>query len=163
MPKQPPHFEDVLVATEKNASPKRSWFTFDRVFISFCCSFSIGFLVFAYCVSLIDPDYFNRRVLATMRAADVDSVKTGAVEALQAMMETAMPAPRVVRLREPVPGDYQIITVFDREAIIATQDELLRVKVGSIAPGLGKIMSIDQSDGDLVIGAAEATLRSSAN
>lgn len=167
MPKPSLKFSDILDeaehTAEKRAPAKRHWLTFDNVFFSFCCSFSIGFLIFAYCVSLIDPEYFNRRVLATMRPAEVDTVKTGTVPGEAAMIGSAMPAPRIVRLREPVPSDYQIITVFDREAILATQDELMRVRIGSVAPGLGEILSIEETEKGLVIGTAEATLRSEAN
>ncbi|KQT66099.1 MULTISPECIES: hypothetical protein [unclassified Aureimonas] len=167
MPQQRSTFDDILIQTEERAAraplAKRKWLTFDNVFISFSISFSIGFLVFAYCVSLIDPEYFNRRVLATMRPAEVDTVRTGSVEAEQALMASAMPAPRIVRARDPVPADYQIITVFDREAILATEDELMRVKVGSVAPGLGQILAIDQTEKGLVVRTAEATLRSDEN
>lgn len=164
MPQQPLNFNDVLAATAasdpKRVAQKRKWLTFDSVFISFCCSFSIGFLIFAYCVSLIDPEYFNRRVLATMRQTEVDTMRTGTVAPSEAVVGEAMPAPRIVRLREPRASDYQIITVFDREAILATPSELIRIKIGSIAPGLGEIRSIDETETGIVIGAAEATLRS---
>lgn len=167
MPQQPLTFNDLLdeveVQSAKPAPAKKRWLTFDNVFISFCCSFSIGFLVFAYCVSLIDPEYFNRRVLATMRPAEVDTVRTGSVDAQAVLIGAAMPSPRIVRRHEPTPQDYQIITVFDREAILATKDELMRVRVGSVAPGLGEILSIEETGKGLVIAAAEATLRTDNN
>lgn len=57
-------------------------------------------------------------------------------------------------------ADYQIISVFDGEAILATEDTLVRVKAGSLAPGLGTITSIEASPsgGGSVVG-TKATLR----
>ncbi|MCQ8781813.1 flagellar basal body-associated FliL family protein [Mangrovibrevibacter kandeliae] len=39
-------------------------------------------------------------------------------------------------------GDYQIVSLFDDEAILATRDTLVRLKVGSQAPGLGTVTAI---------------------
>ncbi|BDA85907.1 hypothetical protein Sa4125_34490 [Aureimonas sp. SA4125] len=118
---------------------------------------SLGFFVSAYSISLSDPDYFSQRILSTMRPTNIDPMTTGTI--IEAGKD-AMPAPKIVRVRPPVAADYQIVMVFDNEAILATAEELVRVKVGSRVPGLGDIIKIDTTETGGTVVASEATLRS---
>ncbi|KQT45158.1 hypothetical protein ASG43_12760 [Aureimonas sp. Leaf454] len=160
-------FAAVLADTEANSPRRRiaarSWLTFERVFIASTCSLSIGFLVFAYTVSTNDPDYFTRRILSSMRPVGLDPIETGTISTSPAEGGDPMPGPRIVRDRPLEPGDYQIVMVFEREAILATPNELMRVKVGSVLPGLGAVTGIEASDAGGVVSTTQATLRSVAD
>lgn len=138
----------------------RDALTLDRVLATGLCAASLGFFLVAYTISMHDPDYFNRRLLASMRPTDVDPIITGAVETASG---EAMPVPTVVRSVPLAAADYQIVMVFQDEAILATAKELWRVKVGSDVPGLGTVLAIDATDTGGTVKATEATLRSVAN
>lgn len=115
---------------------------------------SLGFFTASYIISVRSPGYFQDAALASM-PPKLDRTTTGSVEA-----GDAMPAQTVVRLRQPTPSDYQIVMVFQGEALLATRDELVRVRVGSVVPGLGEILSIEGSSLGGTVKAAEATLTS---
>jgi hypothetical protein len=133
--------------------------TIDRLLVTGLCTASLAFFGVAYSISMHDPDYFSRRLLASMRPSDVDPIVTGAIEAAPGGGE-AMPVAQIVRSPAPVAADFQIVMVFQDEAILATSQELWRVKVGSIVPGLGKVLAIDATETGGTVQATEATLRS---
>jgi hypothetical protein len=114
---------------------------------------SAGFFGWSFAVSLQSPDYFQKVALANM-PPKLDQIQTGSID-----MANAMPVPRIVRLNEPTAADYQIVMVFKNEALLATRNELMRVKVGSIVPGLGAIRTIDTEAGSPTVVAENATLR----
>ncbi|WP_019996981.1 hypothetical protein [Aureimonas ureilytica] len=118
---------------------------------------SASFFCWSFAVSLQSPDYFQQAALANM-PPKLDQIQTGSIDT-----SNAMPAPEIVRLREPTPEDYQIVMVFRNEALLATRDELVRVKVGSVVPGLGSIRTIDAEAGSPTVVAENATLRGVAN
>jgi hypothetical protein len=72
----------------------------------------------------------------------------------------AMPVAAVVPEQPVTPADYAVVSLFQDEAILAAGDMLLRVKVGSTAPGLGTIRAIepDGQGGTIVTDAARLTL-----
>ncbi|GGD27687.1 hypothetical protein [Aureimonas glaciei] len=132
-------------------------FNFERVLTLSLCLASLGFFVSAYSISLRDPDYFTRQILSSMRPTNIDPIITGTIIEAD---KNAMPAPQIVRARPPVAADYQIVMVFENEAILATDQELMRVKVGSRVPGLGDVLKIDPTETGGTVVASEATLRS---
>lgn len=135
--------------------------TLDRLFVATICAASIGFFAIAYTISVNDPDYFSRRLLASLPNSEIDPMITGAIAAATAAGDGgAMPVPRIVRDKPLVPQDFQIVMVFEDEAILSTGRELFRVKVGSVVPGLGAITGIEATDGGGTVVAAQATLRS---
>ena len=115
---------------------------------------SAGFFTVSYVISVRSPGYFQEAALANM-PPKLDQMQTGTVEAAD-----AMPAPRIVRVRDPQPSDYQIVMVFQDEALLATRNELMRVKVGSVVPGLGTIQSISGGTQGGTVTAEKATLQS---
>ncbi|WP_182085416.1 hypothetical protein [Aureimonas sp. ME7] len=116
---------------------------------------SAGFFVVSYVISIQSPDYFQNAALSRI-PPKLDQIQTGSV----GDPPDAMPAPVVVRVPEPTASDYQIVMIFQDEALLATRDELVRVKVGSVVPGLGAIQSIDGSSLGGTVAADKATLRS---
>lgn len=124
--------------------------------------FSTGFFTTAYSIVSNDPTYFSRRLIASMSDASVDPITTGSVAAAAAAggapsMDGALPVERVVRARPLTPQDFEIVMVFGDEAWLATAEELLRVRVGSVVEGLGRILSIDAVAG--ILTSDDATLR----
>ncbi|WP_062203962.1 hypothetical protein [Aureimonas sp. AU12] len=119
---------------------------------------SASFFTVSYVISVRSPDFFQQAAIANM-PEKLDAIATGSVNT-----DGAIPAPQVVRSRALMPGDYQIVMVFQNEALLATRDELMRVKVGSVLPGLGTIRTIAGSSlkGGTVI-ADNATLNSLAS
>jgi hypothetical protein len=61
--------------------------------------------------------------------------------------------------RAAAASDYQIVSIYDGEAYLATPDNLIRVKVGSTAPGIGDILSITSSDSGGIVTGSLATLK----
>ncbi|WP_279480007.1 hypothetical protein [Aureimonas sp. SK2] len=118
---------------------------------------STSFFTWSYTVSIQSPDYFQQAALARM-PPKLDLIETGSVG--EAAHAEAMPAPTIVRDREPVPTDYQIVMIFQDEALLATRDELVRVKVGSTVPGLGTVKAIEGTSLGGTVTADKATLRS---
>ncbi|WP_156421367.1 hypothetical protein [Aureimonas sp. AU40] len=113
---------------------------------------SAGFFGWSFVVSMKSPDYFQQAALANM-PPKLDRIETGSID-----VANAMPVPQIVRLSEPTPADYQIVMVFNNEALLATRNELMRVKVGSIVPGLGLVRTIDTEAGSPTVVAENATL-----
>jgi hypothetical protein len=144
----------------RQAIALRDALTLDRLLAAGLCAASLGFFLVAYTISMHDPDYFNRRLLASMRPSDVDPIITGTVETATG---ASMPVPTVMRSTPLAAADYQIVMVFQDEAILATAQELWRVKVGSEVPGLGTVLAIDATDTGGTVKATEATLRSVVN
>lgn len=114
---------------------------------------SASFFCWSFAVSLQSPDYFQQAALANM-PPKLDQIQTGSIDEAN-----AMPAPQIVRSHELTPADYQIVMVFRNEALLATRNELMRVKVGSVVPGLGSIRTIDLEGGSPTVVAENATLR----
>ena len=131
--------------------------TLDRVLSLGLCAASLGFFLSTYWISLHDPDYFNRQILSSMRPTNIDPMITGTIIDAD---KSAMPVPQIVRARPLSPADYQIVMVFENEAILATDQELFRVRIGSYLPGLGDITKIDPTGTGGTVVASEATLRS---
>jgi hypothetical protein len=167
--KPAPEFDTVLDAVREEAPQQlrrerlrasSSTSLAERVFMGALCAASVSFCVFAITVSLHDPDYFSRRLIASFKRADVDPITTGTVA-----KETgaSLPVPVVERARALTPQDYQIVMVFEDEAILATDDELMRVKVGSVLPGLGTVNAIVPSADGGTVSADDATLKSGGN
>ena len=146
-------------AARRRRSRTLSIFTLDRLFVATVCVASIGFFAIAYTISVNDPDYFSRRLLASLPDSGLDPITTGAIAAAGEAGD-ALPVPRIVRDRPLVPQDFQIVMVFEDEAILATGRELFRVKVGSKVPGLGMIKAIDPTETGGTVVAEQATLRS---
>lgn len=138
----------------------RDLLTLDRLLATGLCAASLGFFLVAYSISMNDPDYFNRRLLASLRPSDVDPIITGTVGQGDG---TSMPATQIVRTTPLEPADFQIVMVFQDEAILATAQELWRVKVGSEVPGLGTVLAIDATTTGGTVKATAATLRSVAD
>lgn len=115
---------------------------------------SASFFAVSYVISIQSPDYFQQAALARI-PPKLDQIQTGSVDAA-----SAMPAQEIVRDREPVPTDYQIVMIFQDEALLATRQELMRVKVGSVVPGLGTIQAIDGTSLGGTVTADKATLKS---
>ena len=157
LPSDPSRHADVDPAAAPRLSSLRPMMTLDRLLATGLCAASVGFFLVAYAISMQDPDYFNRQLLASMRPANVDPIITGTVEKTEG---TAIPVPQIVRAVPLTPADFQIVMVFQEEAILATAQELWRVKVGSDVPGLGTVLAIDDSATGGTVKATNATLRS---
>lgn len=136
----------------------------ERIFLGLVTAASLSFCIGVVGVTLHDPDYFNRKLLASIELNDLDPIETGATPAPEGEGKGAaiasLPVPVLVRAHPPTPQDYQIIMVFENEAILATSEELLRVKVGSVLPGLGAIREITPNDNGGAVVAENATLKS---
>ncbi|MBB3996201.1 hypothetical protein [Aureimonas pseudogalii] len=114
---------------------------------------SASFFGVSYAISVSSPDFFQNAALANI-PPKLDRLQTGSIDT-----GNAMPAPQIVRSRALQPSDYQIVMVFRDEALLATHDELVRVKVGSLVPGLGVIRTIDAAASGSTVVADLATLR----
>lgn len=138
----------------------RSDYIFGGVVVTLAM-FSTGFFTTAYSIVSNDPTYFSRRLIASMNDARVDPITTGSVAAPAQggapSIEGALPVETVVRARPLTPQDFEIVMVFGSEAWLATAEELMRVRVGSVVEGLGRILSIDAVAG--VLTSEDATLR----
>ncbi|WP_156420977.1 hypothetical protein [Aureimonas sp. AU22] len=118
---------------------------------------SASFFSWSYIVSIETPDYFQQAAIARM-APKLDQIETGSVG--EEIKTDAMPAPSIVRDHTPTPSDYQIVMIFQDEALLATRKELMRVKVGSVVPGLGTVQAIEGGSLGGTVTADKATLRS---
>ncbi len=118
---------------------------------------SASFFSWSYVISVRTPDYFQQAALARM-TPKLDAIETGSVS--EEIQTDAMPAQAIVRDRAPTPGDYQIVMIFKDEAMLATREELVRVKVGSTVPGLGTVQAIEGTALGGTVKADMATLRS---
>jgi hypothetical protein len=165
-----PDFGTVLEAVEADAPTairrerlraSSSMSLGESLFMGALCAASVSFCVFAVAVSVNDPDYFSRRLIASFQKADVDPITTGTVVAKDA--GSTLPAPVIERSKALTPQDYQIVMVFQDEAILATDDELMRVKVGSVLPGLGTVKEIVPNANGGTVAAEDATLKSGGN
>jgi len=114
---------------------------------------SASFFGVSYAISVSSPDFFQNAAIANI-PPKLDRTETGSIDT-----GSAMPAPQIVRSRALQPSDYQIVMVFRDEALLATRDELVRVKVGSMVPGLGVIRTIDAASAGSTVVADLATLR----
>lgn len=125
-----------------------------------CCA-SLSFLAFALMTSIEDPDYFSNRLISSLRRADdLDPINTGTVGPAELRTRTSLPVAEIARAQPLKPNDYQIVMVFEDEAVLATNDELMRVKVGSVLPGLGMVKEIVPSPaGGGMVSTEHATLK----
>lgn len=93
---------------------------------------SAGFFATSYVISVRSPDYFQEAVLAGIPPR-LDPITTGSVA-----LDGALPAEGVRRAE-----DYQVVMVFDGEALLAAGNDLVRVRVGSVLPGIGTVAAIE--------------------
>lgn len=77
-----------------------------------------------------------------------------------AAMPEALPTATLV-LPAHAASDYQIVSIYDGEAYLATAGSIIRIKVGSTAPGLGDIIAIEASDTGGTVQGSLATLKTS--
>lgn len=71
-----------------------------------------------------------------------------------------LPVAAVATSRPLRAADYEIVSIYGGEAILAAGSNLVRLKVGSTAPGLGTITAIEAgTEGGGSLTATEATLR----
>lgn len=150
----PPRRERLTMASESSL--------FDRLFMPVVSCASLSFCVFAVITSLNDPEYYSQKLISSLLKADVDPIRTGTTS-LSNTDPDSLPVPSIQRGQPLTPGDYQIVMVFEGEAILATNDELMRVKVGSVLPGLGEVRQIVADGAGGTIGAEYATLKSAPN
>lgn len=140
----------------------RSDYVFGGVVLALAM-FSTGLFTTAYSIVSNDPTYFSRRLIASMTEASVDPITTGSIAAPAAgaggtpSIEGALPVQTVMRAKPLTARDFEIVMVFGDEAWLATAQELLRVKVGSVVEGLGRVLAIDAVAG--VLTGENATLR----
>lgn len=159
----PPEFPSVRLPFRGRSASKavdRDWSMVDWVIALSSVTLAItsaSFFSWSYVVSVESPDYFQQAAIARM-APKLDQIETGSVG--EAVQTDAMPAPTIVRDREPMPSDYQIVMIFRDEALLATREELVRVKVGSVVPGLGTVQAIEGGSLGGTVTADKATLRS---
>lgn len=163
----PTEFGDVLADVVRDAPraprpdrlrPLPGSTLLDKLFMGGLCAASVSFCAFAIVTSVNDPDYFSRKLIASFQRVNVDPIVTGTVAAPAG--DAALPVQAIVRRKELTPSDYQIVMVFDDEAILATDDELMRAKVGSVLPGLGTITAIVPNATGGTVSAEKATLTS---
>lgn len=124
------------------------WTRMDWVFAAIVASLALGstgFFTATYRVASLDPNFYFQRSIASL-AADplVDTIQTGAIFAAAGEEAGTMPVPEVRRSVALRPKDYEIVMLFGGEVFLATSGELLRAKVGSVLPGLGAMLSIDE-------------------
>lgn len=84
-----------------------------------------------------------------------------AAEAATPSIPVPMPVERVASATPLKASDYQIVSIFQNEAIVATRNNLVRLKIGSSAPGIGTVQAIQagENGGGAIIG-TDATLKS---
>lgn len=110
---------------------------------------AVGFVLVAVCAGSV---YL---ALPTASASEVASAEPAASE-----IPVPMPVAPVVSAVPVRADDYRIVSIFDDEAILMAGTSLLRVKVGSTAPGLGMITAVEPTaGGGGSVVATQATLR----
>ncbi|MCD1645137.1 hypothetical protein [Aurantimonas coralicida] len=74
--------------------------------------------------------------------------------------EIPVPMPVADQPNEVRASEYSIVSVFEGEAFLATPNNLVRVIVGTIVPGLGTITSVESfPNGGGAVAGTEAVLR----
>ncbi|MEX6504999.1 hypothetical protein [Jiella sp. M17.18] len=133
-------------------------------FLAFCVFvLSTGFFCAVAIISYLDPNYFDRMLISSIKA-NVDTMAVGSTEKAPKQLEvTPLPVAQVVRPISLTPKDFAIVMVFQDEAHLASPGELWRVKVGSVVPGLGKILAIEPSKDGGIVKAENATLKAVAS
>ncbi|MER0237711.1 hypothetical protein [Fulvimarina sp. MAC8] len=122
-------------------------------------SFSVAFFSIVSTISYIDPDFFERMLIADIERVSLDPMMVGSTsKSTDDIQVDAMPAQRVVRRHELQPQDFAIVMVFGEEAHLASPGELWRVKPGMIVPGLGKVLSIEETENGGTIKTEKAVL-----
>ncbi|MBE7186261.1 MAG: hypothetical protein INR68_17845 [Methylobacterium mesophilicum] len=166
---KPAEFGQVLAEVVRDAPgalrpdrlrPASGSTTLEKLFMGGLCAASVSFCIFAVVTSVKDPDYFSRKLIASFQRVNVDPITTGTVAAPST--DVALPVPKISHRKELTPSDYQIVMIYGDEAILATDDDLMRAKVGTVLPGLGAITAIVQSENGGTISAEKATLTSGA-
>lgn len=127
-----------------------------KVLIGGAAAASLAFFASVVHISALDPGFFDRLLLSALKE-QLDPVVTGSTA--KPDDGNGMPVPTVVRERPLTPGDFQIVMVFGQEALLATTDELWRVKVGSVLPALGTVLAIEPARSGGTVRASNATLR----
>lgn len=128
-----------------------------RVLIGGVAVASLGFFASVVHISSLDPGYFDRLLLSALETR-LDPVVTGST-AKPDIISDVIPVPKIVRAAPLTPQDFQIVMVFGQEALLATDDELWRVKVGSVLPGLGTVLAIEPASSGGIVRASNATLK----
>ncbi|MCW4114479.1 hypothetical protein NPA31_005825 [Aurantimonas sp. MSK8Z-1] len=113
-----------------------------RLFVAGALVASIAFFTVVVRISNDDPDYFTQRLVAKLDR-NVDPIITGSTSKKS---PPAMPVPLIER-GAPTPQDYQVVSIYEGEATLATLEELFHVRVGSSLPGLGTITAIVPTKG----------------
>ncbi|KQT53038.1 MULTISPECIES: hypothetical protein [unclassified Aureimonas] len=80
--------------------------------------------------------------------------------AAAAALPEALPVKMLV-MPDRAASDYQIVSIYDGEAFLATSDAVIRVQVGSTAPGLGDILAIESTGSGGMVKGSLATLKTS--
>jgi len=120
---------------------------------------STGFFSAVTVISYLDPGYFDRMLISAAKD-DIDTMAVGSTEKASPPSDVAaIPIARVVRSMPLRPQDFSIVMVFQDEAHLASPGELWRVKVGSVVPGLGKILAIKPGENGGTVKAERATLK----
>ncbi|EAU40939.1 hypothetical protein FP2506_18664 [Fulvimarina pelagi HTCC2506] len=110
-------------------------------------SLSVAFFSVVSTISYIDPDFFERMLIADIEGVSIDPLMVGSTSKASKSIEVEpMPAQRVVRRHELQPQDFAIVMVFGEEAHLASPGELWRIRPGMIVPGLGKVLSIEETE-----------------
>lgn len=101
-------------------------------------------------------------LLALGGGAYVVTQPSHAEASAETVADIPVPMPvSVVAAAHPVQAsDYEIVSIYGGEAILAAGANLIRVKVGSTAPALGTVLEINPSGTGGTVVATEATLRS---
>jgi hypothetical protein len=92
--------------------------------------------------------------------AALRSTTDGSLSAAKEGAKIPVPMPVAIKTQAVQAADYSIVSVFAGEAFLATQNDLIRVVVGAIVPGLGNITAVDAfPDGGGTVAGTDAVLR----
>ncbi|MBP0616658.1 hypothetical protein [Jiella mangrovi] len=125
---------------------------------------STGFFAAVTVISYTNPGYFDRLLMQRMAETDIDPIAVGSTAKSEdgdgeAEKVAAIPVPELVRPWTLKPQDFTIVMVYGDEAHLASPGELWRVEVGSVVPGLGRILAIEASKDGGIVKAEKATLK----
>lgn len=120
--------------------------------------FAIGGAALALCLG--GGGYFAVPVALAMFAPPGDASSGEAVSHEAAVLPEVLPGKKLV-YPDHAASDYQIVSIYDGEAYLATSESIIRIEVGSTAPGLGDILAIEASDTGGTVKGTLATLKTS--
>ena len=145
-------FTDMPTSAYAERSDRGIWMLWTALTV-----LSLGFFSSVAVISSLDPGYFDRLLLSSVKE-DLDPIQVGSTEMAGEGDVSAMPVPALIRTPPLQPKDFQIVMVYGHEAHLATLDELWHVRVGSQVPGLGKILAIEPGANGGTVKAENATL-----